>query len=74
MTSVYLGIDISKEHFDVALLRDGHYLNARFDNKKEGFIKLLNWLKKHKAKQCPAAMEATGRYGEALAEWLFEKG
>jgi len=74
MTSVYLGIDISKEHFDIALLRDERYLTARFDNEKAGFVKLQKWLKKHKAKQCPATMEATGRYGEELAEWLFEKG
>ena len=74
MTSVYLGIDISKEHFDVALLRDEHYLVARFDNHKIGFHKLLKWLKKQNARRCPTCMEATGRYGETLAEHLYEKG
>ena len=74
MTQSYLGIDISKEHFDVALLRDEKYFMAKFDNSKTGFKKLFSWLKKQKAKQCPACLEATGRYGEALAESLYEKG
>jgi len=74
MTSVYLGIDISKDHFDVSILRDEQYANARFENNKTGFKKLLNWIKKRKARQCPACMEATGRYGEELAELLHEKG
>ena len=73
MTQPYLGIDISKEHFDVALLRDEQYVTAKFDNTKDGFKKLFNWLKKQKAKQCPACMESTGRYGEHLAEALFNR-
>ena len=72
MSNVHLGIDISKEHFDVALLRDEQYITGRFDNNSTGFGKLYRWLKKHKAHQCPACMEATGRYGEALAESLYE--
>lgn len=71
MTQPHLGIDISKDHFDVAILRNEKYQTARFENSKEGFHKLFNWLKKQKAKQCPACMEATGRYGEELAEALF---
>lgn len=72
MSSVYLGIDISKEHFDVALWQDERYLTARFDNNQQGFRKLYSWLKKHKARRCPGCMEATGRYGEELAESLYE--
>jgi transposase len=75
MTQSYLGIDISKDHFDVAILRDAQderYITAQFDNSQKGFKKLFNWLKKQKARQCPACMEATGRYGEELAEALFE--
>lgn len=74
MTQPYLGIDISKEHFDVALLRDEKYILGRFENSRSGFKKLFNWLKKQKAQQCQVCMEATGRYGELLAEALYEKG
>jgi len=74
MTQPYLGIDISKERFDAALFGNEKYLVADFENSKSGFKKLFNWLKKHKAKQCPACMEATGRYGEQLAEALHAKG
>ena len=73
MTQPYLGIDISKEHFDIALLRDEKYFTAKFNNSKDGFKKLFNWLKKQKAKQCPACMESTGRYGELLAEALYNR-
>lgn len=73
MTQPYLGIDISKDQLDVALLRDEKYLTAKFENSTGGFKKLFNWLKKQKAKQCPACMESTGRYGEDLAEALFNK-
>lgn len=72
--TAYLGIDISKEAIDVALYGNKNYKYAKFDNNKEGFRKLLQWLKKHKAKQCHACMEATGRYGELLAETLYQKG
>lgn len=74
MLTPYLGIDISKERLDVALYRDENYRFASFDNNQNGFRKLLAWLKKHKARHCHAAMEATGRYGEFLAEHLHEKG
>jgi transposase len=69
-----LGIDISKSKFDVALLRDGQYHTATFNNNTGGFVKLRKWLKKHDANQLHACLEATGRYGEALALFLHEAG
>ena len=73
MSRPFLGIDISKDHFDVALYVNQQYRLARFANEKDGFRKLTKWLKKHKAQRCAACMEATGRYGDALAEYLFER-
>ena len=73
-TPRYLGIDISKEYFDVSLLSDGHYLSATFKNNKKGFYQLRRWLKKRGVTNLHACMEATGRYGEALALFLYQEG
>ena len=69
-----LGIDISKDNFDVAFLKVNQYHTATFSNDTDGFVKLQKWLKKHDANQLHACLEATGRYGEALALFLHEAG
>ena len=74
MLSIAVGIDISKDKFDVALYNNDDYKEAHFTNDKKGFRSLFNWLKKMKAKDAPICMEATGRYAEALAMFLFERG
>lgn len=73
MNQLYLGIDVSKEAFDVALLGEQTH-QARFDNNKSGFKKLARWLKKRKVKQVNACLEATGRYWEELALFLVDGG
>lgn len=74
MLSTTLGIDISKDKLDVALYKDGKYLLATFANQKDGYRRLAKWLKKHKAKGSHVCIEATGRYGEAVATYLHEHG
>lgn len=69
-----LGIDISKRKFDVALLQDEECRTATFSNEPIGFVKLRKWLKKHRAGQLHACLEATGRYGDGLALFLHEAG
>ena len=69
-----LGIDISKGKFDVALLKDDKYHMETFSNDPDGFDKLQKWLKKLGANQLHACLEATGRYGDALALVLHETG
>jgi transposase len=70
-----LGIDIAKDWFDVHLLRDdAPDETARFDNAAAGFQKLLRFLKKRRVKTLHACLEATGRYGEDLALFLFQHG
>lgn len=73
MTSTTLGIDISKDKMDVALYRDSSYRTATFANKRDGYRRLANWLKKQKAKGCHVCIEATGRYGEAVAMYMHER-
>lgn len=72
-----LGIDISKDKFDVclrpagALDVPGH--RAVFDNTPAGFKKLRRWLAQQPAAHVHACLEATSRYGDALALFLFEQ-
>ncbi len=73
-TLTTLGIDISKKKFDVALLNNGKLKNKKFTNNLQGFEGLRQWLNKHNGLMSHACMEATGIYGEALAEHLFDSG
>jgi hypothetical protein len=46
MTS-YVGVDISKDYFDAALMQDAQIIGeGQFDNDKAGFRQFGNWLKK----------------------------
>jgi transposase len=69
-----LGIDISKERFDVALLRGGKYRHKKFTNARKGFEELSEWLGKLGVETLHACMESTGIYGEGLAEYLYDQG
>jgi len=73
---MFLGIDISKDWFDAALLQDGQPKpgHKRFPNNAKGFEQLVAWLRNRKAGQVHACLEATGTYGEALATFLYEQG
>jgi transposase len=65
-----LGIDVSKATFDVALLRHSQLHHKQFVNRPTGFRALRAWLSKHTSSPIHACMEATGKYGQALAEFL----
>ncbi|MBS0351539.1 MAG: transposase [Proteobacteria bacterium] len=72
MAAQYLGIDIAKHKFDVALLVEDLFKMNVFDNDNQGFDQLLSWLKTEgEISSCHACLESTGQYGEALAEFLF---
>jgi transposase len=73
MHPVTLGIDISKATFDVALYRNDSYQLGHFSNDAAGFKKLIKWLKKRGAVDCHVCLEATGRYGQAVALFLHEE-
>jgi len=74
MNQPVLGIDISKATFDVALQIGEKTNHQKFENTPEGFKQLSIWLQKNKVKKVHACMEATGQYGERLAEDLYQKG
>jgi transposase len=77
-----LGIDIAKDKFDIALCQDNQVIaSGQFDNRSAGFKKLSKWLRKKAdqsagsgTRQVWACLEATGRYGDALALYLYEQG
>lgn len=69
---LYVGIDVSKLSFDVAILNNGSYQDMQFDNNSGGFKALSKWIKSFK-KEAVFCMEATGIYGLALAKYLFQK-
>ncbi len=69
-----LGIDIAKENYQVTLRHGQRLARHEFVNDSTEFKRLDGWLRKQGAKQVHACMEATGRYGEALAEHLHDAG
>jgi transposase len=72
MDNDILGVDISKDTFDVALLREGKFKHKKFRNTASGFKELSVWLDRLKVTSMHVCMEATGTYGEALAQYLFD--
>jgi len=69
------GVDIAKDQVDVCLLLDDSQAQYEtFPNSKGGLNKLHRWLKKQGAKTAPICLEATGIYGDLLAETLHQRG
>jgi transposase len=71
MQKSIIGIDISKKDFTVSLLRAQKHSVRSFQNHREGYENLLAWLKECEVKPDIFCMEATGSYGEALADFLY---
>jgi transposase len=70
-----LGIDVSKAKVDVALLLpESPMMTATFENTQAGFQQLERWLGHQTQQPLHACLEATARYGEAIAEYLFGQG
>lgn len=69
-----LGIDIAKEKFDVRMELNGKAKKRQFANNKSGYEMLSGWLQQMGVEHVHACMEATGTYGEGLAEYLYNVG
>ncbi|KAF5269446.1 hypothetical protein FQR65_LT19919 [Abscondita terminalis] len=79
MINNFLGIDVSKDRFDVFLSfisKKGKRETRKrsFKNDDNGFQGLQSFLQKHNVEQVKACIEATGCYSEALAEFLHNAG
>lgn len=68
-----LGIDVSKDKLDAALLREGKYKTRLFKNNEKGFEELIEWMNKHTKQAVHVCLEATGVYGEEISIYLFDK-
>ena len=75
----WIGLDISKDTFDACLLRPtGKPQHKTFANTAAGHQKLLCWAQRlagastaaSAPQTCHFALEATGAYGQAVAEFL----
>ncbi len=75
MNRIAVGIDISKNKFDAAFMTPNHkWQKKAFENSLAGFKVFLSWLEEKHVENCYTVMEATGRYGEDLANFLFVSG
>jgi transposase len=69
----WVGVDVSKPFFDVALWGDQPFSSmvlARFPRTKEGAAACVDWLQKQSRDVAGLTMEWTGNYSRELAEWL----
>jgi transposase len=74
MAQFILGIDIAKDKFDVCLVGPDQTYTGTFSNDPTGFVKLARWLQNRDAEEFHACLEATGRYGDSLALFLYGHG
>ena len=76
MTKLYVGIDVSKDKFDVSYTVDGQNIlgHSTFTNDKKGIKKFFkqaeNFMQKQEQKVIHFCMEATGIYHFELCEYL----
>lgn len=71
---VVIGIDMSKHKFHVAVFRDNKFKHKTFRNNRTGHAALADWLKAVDVVLAHVCMESTNVYGEALAEYLHDRG
>nr|WP_315143837.1 transposase [uncultured Flavobacterium sp.] len=72
----FLGIDVSKEYFDVVLIMNGEKekpIHNQFVNDSKGVKALNQWLKKQKATNLETlvCLEHTGMYGKLIIKYLM---
>lgn len=75
----FIGIDISKDCLDLALIKDssyGQFEDNKVENNFDGFEEITKWLRKNKVKPHESlfCMEHTGVYGLLLFAWFAQMG
>lgn len=74
MSAAVLGIDIAKETFEAMYQQDERKAAQQFENTPRGHRQLVVWLEKLGGHEAHVCMEATGQYGDVLAEYLCQHG
>lgn len=72
MDNFCVGIDVAKSTFVTAIKVNDKYKSKSFANSKEGFKKLIEWLKSFSTEKYHCCMESTGKYGDKLALFLHD--
>jgi transposase len=70
----WVGIDVSKASLDIVLLRQAAEPATTILNSKAGWRRLGNFLKKRCPEGAHICLEATGLYGDGVAEFLHQQG
>jgi transposase len=75
METVIVGIDVAKEKLDVCVCCGGREMFGQFENTVAGHQKLMGWVGKQRGThQVHVCLEATGQYGDGVAEYLYQQG
>lgn len=69
-----LGVDVAKETLDIAMLDRLHLTHHQFANTQNGYEQLSIWLERQQAFSVHVCLEATGQYGDGVAEYLYRRG
>ncbi len=72
--NAWVGIDVAKESLEVVLLREQDEQQTSIPNTAQGFRTLHHFLKKRCRKGAAVCLEATGLYGDGVAEFLYQQG
>lgn len=66
-----IGLDVSKDVIDATLIRiNGQIDYIKISNNREGFEKMIDWIRCKRIRKICISMEATGIYYEAAASYL----
>jgi transposase len=70
----WVGIDVAKATLAVVLLREGDEQATEVPNTPKGFGRLHRFIEKRCPQGAHSCLEATGLYGDAVAEYLLARG
>lgn len=71
MEQQVVGIDVAKKTLDIVLTNGIQKNYKQFENTQKGHALLDNWLKKQGILRAHICLEATGQYGDGIAEYLY---
>jgi transposase len=74
MEKLVAGIDVAKLTLDIALSNGQKTQHNQFENTPKGHELLAKWLTRQGANSAHICMEATGQYGDGIAEYLYSLG
>ena len=68
----FVGVDVAKDKFDVALEINKKFHQECFSNDRKGYQAFLKWLNRFTSRPW-VCMEATGHYSELIADYLSSR-